>query len=180
MILNLNNLFIYNMKRLPDKFIEVLDKINKINNYMPTMSYKDVFKCYKKIDNLLCEEKYNIPDINNVINYYKLNNEHVKKLKNLIDRKNTELYNMCLKSKYFSKLVTSLKNEFGTYYTKEIDRQHINEILIKILKQYKNTWNGYWTIISLDSNGNIINMNMFDQNDKKKVMNFLNKKYIRK
>ena len=83
------------MKNLSKNLKLALDKINFI--YEKGMDYKNINKCYKKINNIFITTNCEVYDINDMLKNYKAKNEYTKtiyNLKKLVKSRNRNIFKL--------------------------------------------------------------------------------------
>uniref|UniRef100_A0A6C0ADE0 Uncharacterized protein n=1 Tax=viral metagenome TaxID=1070528 RepID=A0A6C0ADE0_9ZZZZ len=168
------------MKRLPNNFSSVLDKIGKIKNLGKESSYKEVNKNYNKIDKKFKESECYVPDIEKTLAKYKQDDKRVDALRILKDSRNEELYKLATKSSKLTKLAKKIVKDYSPNFESKISETKVVSILKKLLQKRCRGWTGPWTILELNNNGTIKNIELFDSNDKTYVFRELCKRYKKK
>lgn len=167
-----------NMKKLPQNFRPVIDKIAKIPGLGTEKNYAAIKSSYNQINKILEESGCECYDLNNVIQNYRVNNEIlpiVMKIKRLMKHRNKELYQQAVKSEHWTTCLKKLKklaiSETGRYvHTKEV-----RDSLDKTLEPYANHWNGYWTVFNSNEVGDIVGVELFDHGDLERFLSLLKK-----
>jgi len=158
------------MKRLPDNFRPALDEIKKTFVYKDSNSFHKLTTMWNKVNKVF--NKYNCenPDINNVISNYQLDNEYgelIGKLKRLTASRNKCIAKKAFNSDNWKSFIHSMKKEMSNVLNKELHTRDVNKGVLAVMKNYKNDWNGFWTIVDISNNGTINKLSMFDIEDLK-------------
>jgi len=164
------------MKNLSKNLKLALDKINFI--YEKGMDYKNINKCYKKINNIFIITNCEVYDINDMLSNYKVKNKYTKtiyNLKKLVKSRNRNIFKLAYKNGW-KKFIQDLRKELNEIFVGKLDNKHVEEGVSHVMKKYNNNWIGYWTIINVNSKGYIKNINLFDMNDYNELKHFLHKK----
>tara|TARA_A100001015_G_C15005664_1_gene720540 strand:- start:1223 stop:1729 length:507 start_codon:yes stop_codon:yes gene_type:complete len=157
-----------NYKLFLDEFKNLLN-ITLIENILKNnLSYEEVNKLHKDIENIAIKYKCNGYDINKLINYYDKNNKLIDLLKKISSLRNKYFVVRSQNTILWKNNIDNLKNYFKKY-----KKSKIEEAFINLLKKYKYDWNGLWTIFDIDKNNNIKNINVFDQDDIKFIETYI-------
>jgi hypothetical protein len=160
-------------KNLSNEYKKYLTEIKKVlEDFNINNSYKfsDLNKLYKAVNDvntkLLIVEK----DIDNLIYKYEKSdqNETINKLKSLLAQRNKEIIRKLLKSTIYNEYIEKLYSESN----KKINKTKINDVLLKIIKKYAMSWKCCWSFLTMNDDGNIKSMELFDIND----INYYNEK----
>jgi len=161
------------MKRLPQNFRPVINKISKIPGLGDEKDYKDMVSSYNQINNILEEEGGEYYDINNVIHQYRIQNDVlpvVMRIRKLMKHRNKTVYQMATKTEHWTQCLKRLKKIAIKDTGKYVHTKVVVEAFIKTLKPYADHWMGFWTTINTDHDGNIVDVELFDAED---LRNFL-------
>lgn len=167
------------MNKLPHKFKPTLIEISKIPNLGNEKKYEEINKNYQQIKKILIKNRCEPFDMNKVINNYENKGnecyETIQKLKKLTYRRNKMIYKMATQSDKWSKLLKRLKKVSIKETGKNIKTRSVYEALKKTLKKYGNNWEGFWTTIFVDENGDIDRIELFDDEDRIKFIENIRK-----
>ena len=149
-------------KNLSNEYKKYLIEVDKILNKFEIIkeySFKDINELYNRIDNinnkLLIVEK----DIFNLFYNYEGNNETIKKLKNLVEKRNKQIIRNLLESNLYKNYILKIQ----PIYKKNL--KEINDIFLKLIKKYSMSWKCGWSFLDIDINGIIRKIELFDVND---------------
>jgi len=165
---------------LPNNYKNLLDDVKSIfdvklleelaNN---KISYKDLSKTYKKIEKLCDQNNCNTYDLNKMINYYDKKNSVIEILKKIATLRNKYIVYYAQKSNLWNKNLNDIKSKFKKINNKNITLDKVENAFVKVLKSYKYDWDGLWSIIEVDKNGNTKNVSLFDVDDYEKIFTLL-------
>ena len=147
-------------KELILSFDKYFDKIEKYD-------YKSIFKLYNKINIKLQKNNFEIFFFNDLVKTYKINNKYKKifeKIKIFSIKKNNLILDKLIKSNKYKNFLKELKLRLNNENIK-CKIKDINDIYLSLLNKYKEDWIGYWSNLKIDTNGNIVEINIFDIND---------------
>ncbi|MBA42556.1 MAG: hypothetical protein CMF62_00915 [Magnetococcales bacterium] len=143
------------MRKLPANFPILLKDIDKVLEFSEDMSYKNIMKVYKKINNILEQNNCEVYDLNKVIKEYNINNEYsdlLKKLKKFNTLKNSEIAKQAFKNKKWGDFIKKETIQNQHLFIDKLLAEDVEKNIIKVMKKYKNNWLGFWTIIKLSEN----------------------------
>lgn len=173
------------MKRLPDHFRPALDDIQKNIKFDMESSYKDINKCYRKINKTF--ENYNCEpyDVNNVLTKYNIDNKYneiVDNMRDLTHKRNRNIVKNLYRTPEWIQFLKTQKKEMNGLFTDYVHLKDIEDGIIDVMKKYKSDWLGFWSIIDVDDSGGIKDVNLFDKDDIDSLVKYLRtkKKYKKK
>lgn len=165
------------MKRLPNNFKGVLDKIKEMYTYKK-MSYDEINKKYNELNIIFKENNCEVYDIDNLLNTYIADTQYtdtVTDLKKLVRDRNLKIAKKVYKSKEWYDLLNKTKTELGNIKSLDIKIKDINNGIIEIMKKYIDNWSGFWTLIKVNNNGKINDISLFDDDDNETLRKHLKK-----
>ena len=137
-----------NKKIIKQIFSENID-LNKLIN----IKYDDYIKIYNTVNDNI--SKYNLSSYH--IDKFLTSNKDYNKF---IKYKNIEILKKAYKSKYWNQNIRKLKN------LSNLDQKTIESKYKKLfLKNYLNKWDGFWSSIKIDTQGNITDISIIDIGD---------------
>ena len=155
------------MLKFDQKKKNLILSFDKYFNKIEKHNYKSIFKLYNKINIKLEKNNFELFYFNNLIKTYKPNNNYkkiMKKIKEFIILKNKLTLEKLIKSVKYKTFLKNLKKRLNN--DKVICKiKDIHSIYISLLNKYKEDWNGYWSNLKIDVEGNIVDINIFDIND---------------
>lgn len=166
------------MKRLPNNFKSVLDKVKDNFVYENNMSFSDVNKKYNTINKIFKMNECEPYDVNNMLDKYSIDGCYsniIEDMRKLTKKRNKEILTKVYKSNKWEKFVKKIKNEFKDEYGVCVKTVDIKDGLLNILKKYKDNWLGFWSIIDISESGRINKLKLFDADDQNELKRYLRK-----
>lgn len=168
------------MKRLPDNFKPALEIVHEKFKYKDNMSYQQLNKEYKKITKIFNDYGCESYDINNVMHNYTLDsqyNETIDGMRKLTIERNKNIVHNLYKTKKWYLFINKIKSDMNEIFDDHVHSQDIVDGIFHVMKKYSNNWLGFWSIVKLNDNGNINDIEMIDIEDIEMLKQFLKKKY---
>jgi hypothetical protein len=169
------------MKRLPDNFRPAMDEIKKSFQYNSDMSYNEVNKRYRNINNIFKKHNCESYDVNNVLHHYHIDNNYqdtVKNMRMLTVHRNKDIIRKLKNNKEkWIDFIVNTRNEMNEVFDGHIDLLDIHNSMFDVMHKYKDNWLGFWSIINVNNSGNIKNIQLFDIDDIDSLKKILKKKY---
>ena len=157
---------------LPNKYKNLLNEIKSIftrdileNLSKNEISYTQILDLHDKIENICNTCECNSYDINKMIHYYERKNYLIDIIKKIANLRNKYIVFYAKKSEYWDDNLNNIKKRIKKIIDKDIENDLIEKYFIKILMKYKYDWDGLWSIIEINNDGNIKNINLFDIED---------------
>lgn len=156
------------LKKLPNNFKPLLEKINNYLKVDNDMTYGQINFAYNRINKDLEENQFQPYDLNRVLNEYEESDdvkEVVGKLRKLTKLKNKHILKDSYRSKSWVRCIKRIKHESKSVFPIKIHTKDIETGLIKIMKNYYNDWLGYWGIMKLNGKGEIKKIKLYNKDD---------------
>lgn len=167
------------MKRLPDNFRNVLDKVDGILINLDYDNYDNINRSYKKINKLFIDGNCEVCDINNMLSKYEANTEYtgiVTKLKKMTTKRNKHIIKKIYRSEKWIPFLNKTKKDLYNDFNIDANTIDIKDGIVNVMKKYKNDWLGFWSLVDMYSNGEIKDIKLLDRSDYNSLAIYLNNK----
>ena len=168
------------MINLPQNYKKIIEEINNIINknnleklHNDTIEFKELNLLHNKINEICKNNECNSFDINKLVHGYQKTNMTVSVLKKIAKLRNKHIVANASKEKCWKNNIDNLKIKNQDIIGKKIKSNIVEKSFIELLKKYKYDWDGLWSIIETDKNGNIKDINVFDFDENDFITDFI-------
>jgi len=159
-------------KKLLDETSKLISTKDKDDLKNEKMTFKRLNQLYLSISALLENGECDIFDMNHLLNNYNKSNIIVDQLRSIVKQRNSIILDKAKKTEYWKNTLNKLNESL----IKKLKIKTIEDTFLELLKKYENNWMGYWTIIEIDKQGEIKDINIIDEDDLVYFIDCLNNK----